>query len=269
MSVKILATDLDRTLLPNGNHKFDFQAYKELKKYILDNEIKVIYVSGRRLSQIKDAINNYEIPLPDFCISMVGTKIYFYNKGDFKEMNEWQDELEKQWSDVFPETISKLLSDIKEIYPQGKMTTNRFKQSFFADIKLEEEFIYNEINKRLSVKNIPYSFTYSVDVNRNIAQIDIMPPKANKLEALKYIIGIEGYNDKEVLVAGDSGNDISMLTSGMKGVLVKNAKKEVKDKLISYAEKYGIKDKIYIAKGNEFNGNYGAGILEGLIHFSE
>jgi hypothetical protein len=72
-----------------------------------------------------------------------------------------------------------------------------------------------------------------------------------------------------MVYAGDSGNDLPVLGSGLQAVLVANAIPEVRQEALARVRKRGRADQLYLARG-EFlgmNGNYSAGILEGLCHF--
>jgi len=71
------------------------------------------------------------------------------------------------------------------------------------------------------------------------------------------------------IFAGDSGNDLAVLTSGMQSVLVANAAQDVRETALQAVRENGHRDSLYLAKGSFFgmNGNYAAGVLEGLVHF--
>ena len=66
------------------------------------------------------------------------------------------------------------------------------------------------------------------------------------------------------MFAGDSGNDLDVLISDIRSVLVANADAETKRR----AEKAS-GEALYVAKGGYLgmNGNYSAGILEGAAHY--
>ena len=69
--------------------------------------------------------------------------------------------------------------------------------------------------------------------------------------------------------AGDSGNDMPVLTSGLQSILVRNAEEDIKAEAIQSLKRKGLEDKLYLAHGGflGMNGNYAAGVLEGLVHF--
>jgi hypothetical protein len=78
-----------------------------------------------------------------------------------------------------------------------------------------------------------------------------------------------GVDEKRLVYAGDSGNDLPVLTSGLQAVLVANAIPEVREQALNEVRKRGCPEKLYLAHGGflGMNGNYAAGILEGLAHF--
>ena len=57
--MKILATDLDRTLLPNGSWPPDSGAIDLFNELTARHEVLVVYVTGRNLRLTEDAIEEY------------------------------------------------------------------------------------------------------------------------------------------------------------------------------------------------------------------
>jgi hypothetical protein len=59
------------------------------------------------------------------------------------------------------------------------------------------------------------------------------------------------------------------LSSALRSILVANATEDVRKEVLQLAASHGTSASLYLAKG-EFlgmNGNYSAGILEGIAHF--
>ena len=71
--MKILATDLDRTLLPNGSWPPDPGAIDQFNELTERHEVLVVYVTGRNLRLTEDAIREYGIRHPHVLIGDVGT----------------------------------------------------------------------------------------------------------------------------------------------------------------------------------------------------
>lgn len=85
--------------------------------------------------------------------------------------------------------------------------------------------------------------------------LDILPLRASKGDALRYLALKWGYPLQKLLVAGDSGNDEQMLTGNTLAVVVGNHSPEL--------EKLRDRPHIYFAKGH-----YAQGILEAIEHYS-
>ena len=60
-----------------------------------------------------------------------------------------------------------------------------------------------------------------------------------------------------------------MLTSSIPAILVANSDREVQREALQLAAANGYSAQLYIARGgyNDMNGNYSAGILEGIAHY--
>jgi hydroxymethylpyrimidine pyrophosphatase-like HAD family hydrolase len=84
--------------------------------------------------------------------------------------------------------------------------------------------------------------------------LDVLPMKANKGNALTWLCGHLGLGVDEVVVAGDTGNDSSMLLlSGVRGIVPGNAEPEL-IQCLDGADAY------------RATGLCARGVLEGLCH---
>ncbi len=97
MTKLLLCTDLDRTLLPNGEPPEHPDARSLFGKLCAHPEVTLTYVSGRHLRLVEEAINEYAIPRPDYVISDVGTKIYQADLDDWQELSSWQQQIAGDW----------------------------------------------------------------------------------------------------------------------------------------------------------------------------
>ncbi len=263
--MKLIATDLDRTLIPNGNSKEDKNSMNIFKSLLKKNGISLIFITGRPKYLVKDAIERYKLPEPIYCVSMVGTVIYEVKGGRFVELREWEDYLESEVKNYNQNKIKSLLK--KEGFKlQSKKYQNSFKLSYyFKDFKRAEN-----VKSLLRKNKIFCNVVLSHDCKRNVGLLDVLHPGASKKKAFEFLLEKLDVKKSEVVYSGDSGNDLSILKSGIKGILVKNAEIEVRKKI-----KSGL-CRIYIAKGNfkvpdrnvKLNGNYVSGIIEGCYHWS-
>jgi len=108
-----------------------------------------------------------------------------------------------------------------------------------------------------------------VDETTETGLLDILPERATKLHAVEFLMKRVEVDEEHLVYAGDSGNDLPVLTSGLQAVLVANAIPEVRQQAQEGVRQRKCNNRLYLARG-EFlgmNGNYAAGILEGLAHF--
>ena len=77
------------------------------------------------------------------------------------------------------------------------------------------------------------------------------------------------YSHDRAVLSGDSGNDLPVLISAIPSILVRNASSDIKREAEKMAKDANTEDFLYLAQGcfKRMNGNYAAGILEGLAHY--
>ena len=102
-----------------------------------------------------------------------------------------------------------------------------------------------------------------------IGLLDILPWSASKYHALAALQRFEGFTDDDTVFSGDSGNDIEVLASSIPAIMVANTEPAVQKAALRQATARHHSKSLYIAKGefNGMNGNYSAGILEGIVHY--
>jgi phosphoserine phosphatase len=122
---------------------------------------------------------------------------------------------------------------------------------------------------RLKTHGIRAELIHSVDETNGVGLLDVLPASGTKWHAIRFLMNRLGVGSDRTIVAGDSGNDLDALTGGLKAVLVRNATDRVRAEAIRLAETRGERDRLYIAQGGflGMNGNYAAGVLEGVVYF--
>jgi hydroxymethylpyrimidine pyrophosphatase-like HAD family hydrolase len=125
------------------------------------------------------------------------------------------------------------------------------------------------IEQRLQERGIKANLVWSVDEPQGIGLLDVIPERASKLHAIEFLRGDLGLTRSETLFAGDSGNDLPVLISSIPSVLVANAHPSVDERAREGAENAGTQAALHRARGGvlDMNGNYSAGILEGVAHY--
>jgi HAD superfamily hydrolase (TIGR01484 family) len=268
MDKTFLCSDLDRTLLPNGRPPESPKARRLLRQAAKLPDLTLAYVTGRNRSLIQKAIEAYDLPLPAFAVGDVGTAIYRPDR-NWEPLKSWTDEIRVSWQEKLAPDLAVLLSDINGLHLQEGEHQTAFKLSYYADMKTDPVFLRWEIKSRLAGHGIQAAVVWSVDEQKGIGLLDIVPKNATKHHAIRFLQERYGFQEDRIIFAGDSGNDLEALTGGLQAVLVKNALPEVQQEAVRTMREKGMPERLYLAQGGfmEMNGNYSAGVLEGLAHF--
>lgn len=259
----LLCTDLDRTLIPNGAKPESLQAMPLFRRLAACEEITLTYVSGRHRALIEQAIAEYGLPQPDFAIADVGATIYRVGPSGWRQWGEWDAQIAPDWNGLTHSELYRSLNMFPALRLQEPEKQNRHKLSFYVPLDTDVPELLGAMEARLKQAGIRANLIWSVDEAAAVGLLDVLPASANKLHAIAFLMRQQGYGHKNTVFAGDSGNDLDVLKSGIQAVLVANADAETR-RLASSGTGC-----IYIAKGGYLgmNGNYSAGILEGLTHY--
>ena len=265
----LLCTDLDRTLLPNGPQAESADARRRFSDFIAHDDVSLVFVSGRDKKLVQQAISNYRLPAPDFVISDVGTNIYDLRKGKWTVWRQWHDEIAPDWNGKDHDFLCDLLTDIDALRLQEYEKQNTYKLSYYAPLYIDRTGLDRQIQQRLDAHGIQASLVWSGDEPAGVGLLDILPKCATKLHAVEFLMSSLSIPLQQTLFAGDSGNDLAVLASRIPSVLVANAMPDVKTAALAEAAENGHNDALYIAQGGYLgmNGNYSAGILEGIAHY--
>ena len=265
----LLCSDMDRTILPNGDQEESSQVRSVLRLLVERPEIHLAYVSGRDKQLIQKAIEKYDLPLPNYAVGDVGTTIYELIGSNWNPWGAWFKEIAKDWNELDREDLSGFLKEFDDLTLQEPEKQNRFKLSYYTDENIDGRRLVDEMKQQLSRQGLHCRIIWSVDEQRRLGLVDVLPQRASKLHAIRYLIDQKGYQKSRVVFCGDSGNDLNVLTSDIQAVLVKNASEEVRREALESVAKNGRAETLYVAQGNfmGMNGNYTAGVLEGLAHF--
>lgn len=125
------------------------------------------------------------------------------------------------------------------------------------------------VRRRLAPAGVRARLVWSIDEEKNCGLLDILPERAGKLAAIRFLIRHLGIDQAATVFAGDSGNDLDALASELNAILVANAPEAVRREAVRRVEQAGRPQTLYCATGNfqGLNGNYSAGVLEGLAHY--
>ena len=239
----MLITDIDNTLLG------DDQALEQLKEIIHQHRSHMGFgvASGRALELIKQVLDEHELHEIDVVIAAVGTQIYYGR--DLAPDKGWASHLRTRW---YPDRIRETLDKLPFLFLQkDKHTQQEFKISYDLDDGVVPDEVLPQIHEALAQARAPHSLIFSHGVF-----VDILPYRASKGKAVRYLSGKWNVALERMATAGDSGNDADMLTGQTAGIVVGNHDEELLDLK-------GVRsDRIYYAQAH-----CAGGIIEGLRHY--
>lgn len=264
--MKILATDLDRTLLPNGGWPPDPGAIDLFNALTTQHDVLVVYVTGRNLALSEQAIEAYGIRYPDVLIGDVGTSIRKYAQGQWRPDTGWDEHVKRSSPRWDAEAIRTAVAGVAGLTEQEREHCGPFKQSYYVEHD-SNEAILKMVDERVKGK-YDEVVVYSFDSQSGDGLLDFLPNSATKQTALEYISEEFGADKNDVVFCGDSGNDVFPLTAGFSGVLVRNADEQLVAN-VKQAAATNPELRLYFAKGGfkGLNGYYTSGVIEGAYHY--
>ncbi len=190
MKTILLCSDLDGTLIPNGDATESPQARKLFFQLAAREEIHLAYVSGRDKQLVRSAIEKYGLPLPRFVIGDVGTTLYRLHGQQWQLDDDWQHEIGQDWHGSDHNDVVMLLSDLGglELRLQEESKQNRYKVSFYTDYQFDIQAARTRIADILGKHGIFTSIIWSRDEAEQCGLLDILPKRANKLQAIRFLM---------------------------------------------------------------------------------
>ena len=236
---RAIFTDLDQNLLG------DSTAMKHLAEVIRENRKCVMFgiATGRRIDSAMALMKKHAVPVPDILISSLGTRIHYGQ--NLTEDDFWADHIDHDWS---VQRIRRLVSELPGLKVQPKTEQTTFKASFYYDqnIAPSVEEIVTLLRQKEITANVILSFGQF---------LDIVPSRASKGQALRYVAQRLDVPLEHILVAGGSGADEDMMRGNTLAVVVGNRHHEELSQLDD-------QDSIYFASQK-----HAYGILEAIDHY--
>ncbi|MDU9048112.1 MAG: HAD family hydrolase [Candidatus Electrothrix sp. Rat3] len=239
-ATKAIFSDLDQNLIGSSAGR------KEMMALLLSNRKRLLFgiATGRSRDSALAIMVQKKIPRPDVLITGLGTSIY-YGRSLIPDQT-WLHHLDYLW---MPGTLKRLLAETPGLRLQPRDKQGKFKLSYFYDE--EKAPSVDELNV--------YLRQHDLTVNLSLAfgqYLDIVPVRASKGLALRYVSHRLEIPLENILVAGGSGADEDMMRGNTRAVVVGNRHHE---ELSDIDELVGV----YFAKKP-----YAHGILEGIEHYN-
>ena len=234
---KLLMTDIDNTL--TGDDDGLAELMEILRTHREDLGFGV--VTGRCIEEVVDVFEHRGLMTPDVVVPSVGSEIYYRFKS-FPDRG-WQSHIAKNWD---RKKIKRLLDGFDFLTYREEAAQNPFKVAYTMENKKDR---LARIHDLLTRKRCHYNIVFSHD-----KYLDVLPLRASKAKAIRYLSYKWEIPMKNIMVCGDGGSDAEMLKGTVQGVVVANHTKEL-DTLKG-------KRKIFFAEDANARG-----VIEGLKKF--
>lgn len=211
-SRSLLVSDVDGTLLGDDAALARFAVWRSVQ----DDKLKLVYNSGRFFESVIESIMFSALPWPDAIIGGVGTNIRFCETRE--SLNDWPVCTPTNWN---VDVIRTAVNVHKELELQPEEFQSPYKVSFYGH-DLSPALI-DLIDRHLKSLGYLVHLVYSSQ-----RDLDVLPAGTSKGAAAARLAKHWGYAPHEVIVAGDSGNDLALFEQGFLGVTVGNAHDELR-----------------------------------------
>ena len=200
--------------------------------------------SGRLIEDQKAFLLTSPLPRPDVLIGGVGTMLW--SSLDPGHTDSYAQSIGPAFDGS---RIAEALRAFAGIRPQASEFQHAHKSSW--QLHDADEALLAEIEAGLATAGLNARLVYS-----SARDLDILPAGVDKGAALAWLCGRLGLGLDEVVVAGDTGNDLGMFElEGIRGIVVANAYPELR----AFADN---RPNIYRASQPTADG-----VIEGLEHF--
>jgi sucrose-6F-phosphate phosphohydrolase len=174
---------------------------------------RLVYASGRFCASLRRSIAEKNLPRPDALIGGVGTEIELPQA----PLAGWPP-LAGGWRSA---RVREALRPIDFLRPQPAELCSEFKISYYGEDLTAGQLA--EISDRLEQAGVGASLIYS-----SHRDVDIVPRGVDKGSAAKRLARRWGIAPQRLVVAGDSGNDLSLFREAAHGIVVANACPELR-----------------------------------------
>ncbi|MFE7528757.1 HAD-IIB family hydrolase [Kitasatospora sp. NPDC057542] len=213
---RILVTDLDGTLL--GGTRDDRRRLRDALAH--HPEVTLVFATGRGLASVREVLRDPLVPRPRWIIADVGATVA--DGTDFTPVDPVQEHLRTGWPG--PARVRAALRRFPQLgYQHGVVQDGR------CSYHLAPERLTDELTA--AVEALGCTWVYSAD-----RFFDVLPPGASKGNALRALAGTLGWKPDEILVAGDSLNDLSLFRAGTHAVVVAGAEPALLTALTTHAD---------------------------------
>jgi len=239
--IRLLATDLDGTLMGNPESA---QRFKQVWEGLpAAQRPLLVYNTGRTVADVRSLVAKRRLAEPDFIIGGVGTELY--NCRENRSEPDFYAQFGQGWD---LEKVESIMSAMPGIERQPPEFLHPYKSSWY--LHRADRRKIDELREKFREAGLDVHVVYS-----SLRDLDVLPNRANKGNALQWLCERLEIPLEQVLVAGDTANDSAMfLLPGVRGIVVENAQPDLFEAVV----------KLPVLVTRRIMAD---GVLEGLKHF--
>lgn len=212
MGGTLLATDLDGTLLGSPEALAAFTERLAANR----RRLRLAYVTGRTRTSVAALVAEGALPVPDYLLASVGTSLH-EALAPYPDPH-WRQAIRPGWSAARVRAVAAMLPALT---PQPASHQDAFKCSYRLARGREADALAH-LKTALHAHRVAARLVVSSG-----RDVDLVPRRAGKGNAVRYLAARLGIPLERVLTCGDSGNDRDMLELGCQAAIVGNALPEI------------------------------------------
>ena len=212
----LIASDIDDTLTGD---KAALRAFA--RWHGADTRHHFSIATGRSLHGAIEVLREWGAPVPDVMITSVGTEIYFAREHDWDLVSDtrWSDWIDAGWDPVRIHAEVMDFGAEAGVIPQGAREQRRHKVSFFCP---DDDAWVRSLRRHLASRGLRANVVHS-----HAKFLDVLPVRASKGHALRYLAQRLALPMARTIAAGDSGNDVELLRAAAHPIVVANHTREL------------------------------------------
>lgn len=215
---RVLVSDLDGTLL-GGTEAERRCLHRALVRH---PEITVVFATGRSLSSVCEVLGDPLVPRPRWIVADVGATVI--DARTRRPVADVQARLRDGWPGA--DRVREALSRFPAL---------RYQHGVVQDGRCSFHLHPRDLTDDLTDAVAALGCTWIHSAGR---YFDVLPPRAGKGAAVARLARRQGWPPSDLLVAGDSLNDLSLYGIGAHGVVVAGAEPELADALDGHEGTY-------------------------------
>ncbi len=201
----LLLCDIDNTLTGNRAAAMRFADVVNGRKDVVFG-----VATGRSLIEARRLVREWGLPQPQVLVSSVGSEIHWNQGGMLVRDEAYSAMIAEGWNG---DAVAKVCKEFADITSQAGVDQRAFKRSYFAQDAQVCERIGEALRSAGLRANIVHSHSHL---------LDILPVKAGKGAAMRHVASKLAIDPCNIVAAGDSGNDIDMLSDCRNAIVVAN-----------------------------------------------